>query len=169
RKTPKRDPAVLRAAVAAMKSGTSLRAASSIFEIPRSTLLLHRRNNESIIPDDPETPEVDINNVEISPIGYKTVFTQDQESVLEQFLKVANDHFGLTSKQARSLAYQYVKHINVVAPFSWHRDEMAGLEWFRSFKARHPKLNLTKPEGTNSDAMNVAEFFTNYFSVVKAE
>ncbi|XP_016983927.1 uncharacterized protein LOC108047992 [Drosophila rhopaloa] len=168
RKTPKRDPAILRGAVAAMKSGISLRAASNIFGIPRSTLLLHRRNNETIIPDDPET-EVDINDVEIAPIGYKTVFTQEQETVLEHFLYVANDYFGLTSKQTRSLAYQYVKHINVVCPISWQRDEMAGLEWFRNFKVRHPKLTLAKPEGTNMDPMNVAEFFANYFSVVKAE
>jgi len=87
---------------------------------------------------------------------------------LEHFLYVANDYFGLTAKQARSLAYQYVKQVNVACPLSWHRDEMAGLEWFRSFKVRHPKLILTKPE-RNLEPMNVAEFFANYFSVVKTE
>jgi len=87
---------------------------------------------------------------------------------LEHFLYVANDYFGLTAKQARSLAYQYVKQVNVACPLSWHRDKMAGLEWFRSFKVRHPKLILTKPE-RNLESMNVAEFFANYFSVVKTE
>ncbi|XP_017014656.1 uncharacterized protein [Drosophila takahashii] len=168
RKTPKRDPDILRGAVAAMKSGISLRAASITFGIPRSTLLLHRRNNETILPDDSVPSEVDINDVEITLVGYKGVFTTEQEAVLEDFLFIANDYFGLTAKQARSLAYQYVKKADVLCPFSWHRDQMAGLEWFRSFKARHPKLILTKPE-QNVEPMNLSEFFENYFSVEKTE
>jgi len=77
RKTLKRDPAILRKAVVAMKLGVSLRAAAREFQIPRSTLLLHRRNNENRTPEGEETTErpteVNVDNINIVAKGFKMV------------------------------------------------------------------------------------------------
>lgn len=72
RKTEKKDPEILRRAVAAMKLGMPLRAAAREFEIPRSTLLLHRRNNENAKGADLPT-EVNLENINITSKGFKTV------------------------------------------------------------------------------------------------
>jgi len=101
------------------------------------------------------------------------VLSAQQEISFENHLLHASDiYFGFTSIQARSLAYQYAKQMNIDYPHSWDRDEMAGLEWFRSFMSRHPKLSLRKPEATSLarasafNPTNVAAFFANYFSVM---
>lgn len=75
RKTPKRDPQILHRAVAAMALGSSLRETARNFDIPRSTLLLHRRNNEAIRGKEGNAPptEVDIDTITIVEKGFKTV------------------------------------------------------------------------------------------------
>lgn len=74
RKTPKRDPAILRRAVAAMTLGSSLRAAAHEFEVLRSTLLLHRRNNGTTLEGDEAArpTEVNIDDLKIAEKGFKT-------------------------------------------------------------------------------------------------
>ena len=72
---PKRDPAILRRALAAMALGSSLRAAARELGIPRSTLLLHRRNNATT-PEGDKTErltEVNVDNFKIAEKGFKTV------------------------------------------------------------------------------------------------
>lgn len=75
RKTPKRDPGILRRAVAAMAFGTSLRAVAREFKIPRSTLLLHRRNNVTTTEkEDTAMPtEINVDDFKIAEKGFKTV------------------------------------------------------------------------------------------------
>lgn len=76
KKVPKRDPLVLRRAVAAMKMGMSLRTASREFDVPRSTLLLHRRNNENNNEQSEPPQEVNIDQINIVTKGFKTVITE---------------------------------------------------------------------------------------------
>ena len=103
------------------------------------------------------------------------VLSKEQEDSLEEhLLRLADIYFGLNPIDARVLAYQYAKQLKVSYPFSWDREEMAGLEWFRNFMSRHPRLSLRKPEATSSarasafNPTNVAAFFSNYFTVMDA-
>lgn len=103
------------------------------------------------------------------------MLSEQQENFLERhLLRLSDIYFGLNPIDARSLAYQYAKTLNVSYPSSWVREEMAGLEWFRGFMSRHPRLSLRKPEATSLarasafNPTNVAAFFANYFAVMDA-
>lgn len=59
-------------------------------------------------------------------------------------------------------------HINNIKfPVSWSSEKMAGIEWLRSFRSRHPDLSLKKPEACSlarATAFNretVNTFFNN--------
>lgn len=101
------------------------------------------------------------------------MLSAEQELACENhFLHASDIYFGLATIQARSLAYQYAKELDIDYPHTWDRDELAGLEWFRSFMSRHPKLSLRKPEATSLarasafNRSNVDAFFQNYFRVM---
>ncbi|KAL1489041.1 hypothetical protein ABEB36_013986 [Hypothenemus hampei] len=73
RKTPVHDPDVIKQAVAAMKLGMSLCAVALDFNIPRLTLLLHRRNNEAVAEGDGGVTEVNLDHLRSVTIGHATV------------------------------------------------------------------------------------------------
>lgn len=54
--------------------------------------------------------------------------------------------YGLPSKDVCRVAYQMATINNIKCPDSWKKEEMAGKEWLRCFKSRHPDLSMKKPE-----------------------
>lgn len=93
RKTEKRDPELLKRAVAAMKLGMSLRAAAREFEIPRSTLLLHRRNNTTA-----ETANTEEENVlRASEIDLSTLTITTKERHTVRFKRLNRYRFKSTT------------------------------------------------------------------------
>lgn len=109
----------------------------------------------------------------ILPYILLQVFTKEEEDALEQHMLYLSDiYFGLTAKQARSLAYEYAKKLDIVHPDNWNRHQLAGLEWFRLFIKRHPRLSLRKSEATSLarvsafNRTNVTAFFGNYCKVM---
>lgn len=81
--------------------------------------------------------------------------------------------YGLTTKDCRCVAYQMAKANNIKIPQSWIDPEMAGFEWLRSFRKKHPEISLRKPEAcslaraTAFNKHNIESFFSNLKSVME--
>ena len=93
------------------------------------------------------------------------VFTNEQEELLEAYLKEASEvFFGLRPREVRSLAYECAMHHNITVPNSWIENKTAGVEWFRSLRKRR-RLSIRVPEATSLgrasgfNRSNVGEFF----------
>ncbi|KAJ8912459.1 hypothetical protein NQ315_002825 [Exocentrus adspersus] len=81
--------------------------------------------------------------------------------------QAAKYHYGLTRKEAKTLAYQYAEQNNKIMPQKWHETGTAGREWLRWFMKRHKSLSLRTPESTSLarstsfNNTNVSNFFQN--------
>ncbi|XP_047103685.1 MFS-type transporter clz9-like [Schistocerca piceifrons] len=76
------------------------------------------------------------------------IFTVEEEETLAVDITTAgNIHYGLTSKTARIVAYEYATRNGKSVPQNWEREKMAGLEWLRAFMKRN-RLSLRTPEQT---------------------
>lgn len=98
----------------------------------------------------------------------RQVFIPQQEELLASYLKKASKmNYGLTSMQARKLAYQYATKLNLKFPQQWCTAKQAGSEWWYGFKNRQKDLSLRKPESTSLsrstsfNRTNVNNFFDN--------
>ncbi len=59
------------------------------------------------------------------------IFTRKQESHLEEyFVHSANIYHGLAPKEIRKLAFQCGQQFHIHMPPSWHKNRMAGKDWF---------------------------------------
>lgn len=74
----------------------------------------------------------------------------------------------------RKRAYDYASVLpHCKYPEKWDEDKLAGIEWLKGFRKRHPSISLRKPENTSAaraSAFNrhtVNEFFNNYESVLR--
>lgn len=62
------------------------------------------------------------------------VFNDNEENLLEQYLKQASDiYFGLAPKEVRKLAYSYGIALNKKLPPKWPTTQMAGSDWSPAF------------------------------------
>lgn len=81
--------------------------------------------------------------------------------------------YGLCSKGVRCFAYQIAKAKNIQCLANWEKDQMAAIEWLRSYKSRHPELTPKKPEAcsvgraTAFDKETARPFFDNLKNVVE--
>ncbi|KAK4883920.1 hypothetical protein RN001_000191 [Aquatica leii] len=91
------------------------------------------------------------NSVEINleRVGYfngQTVFSEEQKTVLADYLKRACDiYYGLTPKELRKFAYQYATANNLQVPGSWTKNKIAGADWYTAFIKRNNTLSLKTP------------------------
>ncbi|KAF2891884.1 hypothetical protein ILUMI_14289 [Ignelater luminosus] len=104
------------------------------------------------------------------------VFSDEQENALKQYYqKCALLFYGLSTKDCRHVAYQMAVHNNVKVPTTWVENEMAGIDWLRGFRQRHPDLSLRKPEACSlarATAFNretVKTFFENLENVIRRD
>lgn len=102
------------------------------------------------------------------------VFNDNEESLLEQYLKQASDiYFGLSPKEMRKLAYSYGTALKKKIPPKWCDTQMAGADWFTGYLRRHPTLALRKPQATSLaratsfNKNNVNNFFDNLATVME--
>ncbi|RUS83591.1 hypothetical protein EGW08_008645 [Elysia chlorotica] len=80
---------------------------------------------------------------------HKKVFDGEQERELANYIHCCSErHFGLSSVEARKLAYQCAKKFTIPTPPSWDREQIAGEDWFLSFRKRH-QFSLRKAENTS--------------------
>lgn len=77
------------------------------------------------------------------------VFTAEEEQLLEEYIiKCSRLNYGLTYLMIRKTAYEYAVHMGR-CPKKWEENNLAGIDWLRSFMKRHKTLSLRKPENTS--------------------
>lgn len=143
----KRDiicPDALTKAVKEAKCGmNSLRKVAAKYNIPKSTIFKYMQMHKST--------NLDQTTIELLKCDVRRVFDKDEELQLyEYFKEAAYLYMGLTTKQARDLAYQFaVAKEKTNVPESWKKNKCAGIGWLRYFRQRFPILSLRKPEPTS--------------------
>ncbi|XP_039304754.1 uncharacterized protein LOC105194808 isoform X6 [Solenopsis invicta] len=144
---------MLRLAVLEVQKGKSLKQISRDYNISRTTLLRHKRANNHIIATETSkaaSPILTTSDIHIREKGRLTVFNEQQEKLLEEYLIHCSDiYFGTTTKDACSLAYQLASKLQIEMPENWKKDELARRKWFYGFMQRHPNLTLENPEATS--------------------
>lgn len=103
----------------------------------------------------------------------KKIFSEEQEnSIKDYIIECANKFYGLTSKDCRRIAYQMAIINKISTPENWKKEKMAGRDWLRGFRVRHPELSVKKPEAcslaraTAFNRVNVTKFFNNLKEVL---
>ncbi|XP_064641955.1 uncharacterized protein LOC135496524 [Lineus longissimus] len=106
----------------------------------------------------------------------RKIFSEEQENSLAEYLVTASRMFyGLTSLECRRLAFEMAKVNTIPCPPKWANEEAAGIEWYKGFMKRHPRLSLRSPEGcslsraTSFNPHNVAVFFSNLKAIMQRE
>lgn len=156
---------ILEEAIRAVLEGKSVREAAREYSITKSTLWnyvkAHQTSGSATV------------NVKLGRNDTQQVFSKEQESELASYLdKAARLHYGLTKKDARSLAFQYADINNINCPEKWKTEKLAGKQWLRGFLKRWSELSLRKPEATSLarstsfNKENVKKFFENYKEVL---
>lgn len=164
-KRPIPSKGVMEAAVQdVMINNLSIRTAADKYKVAKSAIGRYvkqiKANKES--PEFSYHPKFDVHRV----------FSLEEEQQLVDYLKyAASVHYGLTIYQTRKLAFEYASALGKNVPM-WTENKIAGISWYRMFRARHADLSLRKPEATSlarSTAFNkstVTAFFTNYKNVL---
>lgn len=117
-----------------VKSGIRIRKASEECQLKYTTVRLYV-NKMKANPETRLTPNYEVNKI----------FTSEQEKEIAEYIEYCVQLFyGLTTKDCRRVVYQMAKANNIKIPQSWIYSEMAGLEWLRSFRKRHPEISLSK-------------------------
>lgn len=81
---------------------------------------------------------------------YVTVFTNEQETELVEYIKLMEARFyGLTSMELRTLAFELAEKNNIDHSFN-KTHKIAGADWLRGFLKRHPDITYRKPEATSA-------------------
>lgn len=127
--------AALKAAVNAVKNASaSKKAAAREYGIPRPTLIRYLQREQEIL--------------QLGAFG--PVFTPAEElELVKHIIDFESTCYGITAMEARSLAYQLAEKNNKVHRFN-NSTKLAGVDWFRSFRKRHPELSLRSPEPTSA-------------------
>ena len=106
-------------------------------------------------------------NITFGYIRNRMIFTVEQESEIETYLKTAASiFFGLTPLDVRKLSYEYALVLTIDVPESWRYSKIAGADWFYGFLKRHPGLSIRQPEATSLaratsfNQHNVENFYT---------
>ena len=152
----------IKLAIAHMKRTTdSIQKTATEFGIPRSTLRGYI------------TKENVGHDVTVGYAMARRVFTEDQETELENYLRHACAiYFGLTPEDCRELAYACAQKYGITYPESWDVNKRAGYDWYHAFMRRHPGLSLRTPESTSLgrasafNKANVSVFFEKLGSVL---
>lgn len=158
---------IMKDALLEIASGKKIRAVAKEKNIPFSTLQRYAAKAKAAstrIDDMRLVPHYDINKV----------FTEEQEQALtEYYNNCALMFYGLTTKDCRKVAYEMAIINKIKIPNSWVTNQMAGIDWLKSFRKRHSELSLRKPEACslaratafNKETVNI--FFDNLEKVYK--
>ena len=148
-------PNIMKRAVQAVKDGTSVRDAAKMFEVAKSTLCRYvGKTTQS--PDARLQPNYQ----------HKLIFSEAQEKVLSDYIiTCSNMFYGLSTIEARTIAYEMALQNDIKFPVSWNNNKMAGKEWLYHFRQRHPKLSLRTPEATSLARASVEKTNASAFTI----
>ncbi|XP_072389296.1 uncharacterized protein [Diabrotica undecimpunctata] len=166
KRTPVDSQKLKEAVLDVINNGTSLKGTASRYQINVMTLKRYVRRQRS-------------ENVEITYYpDYKKaqIFTNAEENMFKDYLDVASKlHHGLTTKQAKELAYEFAVRNNKKIPASWNKHKQASYDWLYGFLKRMKTLSLRSPEatsltrGTSFNRNNVSKFFINLKTVLESK
>lgn len=161
---------VMKAAVAEVLSGRSIRDVAQQFDVKRSTL--QRYVQKKKVSTEEGTHEVDDSNRYEPNYRAAQIFSEKQEIMIAEYLMLASKmNYGLTPTEAMKLAYEFAEVNHISVPAKWEETKKAGIEWFRNFMKRNKSLSIRSPEATSLsratsfNKKNVDEFFKNLESV----
>lgn len=166
RKIGKHTQEEMKIALNLIKDGKKIRQAARETNIPFTTL---QRYYKKLCESSTEE------NVRLVPnYCVNMIFSAEEEKILKDYFRnCANLFYGLTIKECRQVAYEMAQRNNKKIPISWHTNQMAGRDWLRSFRSRHPDLSLRKPEACSLARASafrreaVEVFFSNVENVIK--
>ncbi|KAB0804091.1 hypothetical protein PPYR_01061 [Photinus pyralis] len=127
----------LEAAIAAIKTGRSIREVSKTFEIPRSTIQKRMKNSNN-----------------------------EEQELAAHVIKLSKLFYGVSRDEIKKCAYEYAVKNNIKSPFNKEK-KVAGNDWLSGFLKRNPTLSLRKPEPTSVNRITafnkeqVSLFFEN--------
>lgn len=104
------------------------------------------------------------------------VFSEENESLLEDYLKKAADvYLRLSPLEVRKFASQYANALSMKCiPHQWMENKCAGIDCFQKFMKRHPTISIRTPESTslaracsfNKTNPSIKAFFANLGTVL---
>ena len=114
----------------------------------------------------------DTNTIAFTPnYSCRKVFTDNEENELEQYLlKASKMHYGLVSKQVRSLAFEFAKKNNKPFPKSWTENLRAGEDWFNGFMRRDTRschYVVRRPPVFLGQQVLIKRMFKNFMIICK--
>ncbi|KAJ4430341.1 hypothetical protein ANN_22557 [Periplaneta americana] len=120
-------------AIKAVNDGRSVKSASKMFNIPRTTL----------------RDRLKASNTEKPALGRKPLFSEEQEKELRDHLLLLSKLFyGFSITELRRLAFDLAEANKI--PHSFNRvTKLAGPDWVYGFLKRNPEISLRKPEATS--------------------
>ncbi|KAK9728861.1 DDE superfamily endonuclease [Popillia japonica] len=121
------------------KRGMPYKTASRIFQVPLMSLKRRVKNKNKFATGS------------IKHLGsMTTTFTADQENeLINHVLDFEIRMYGLTAIDLRRLAFQLAERNNIPHKFS-RLKQIAGYDWLKGFKNRHPEIALRAPEATSA-------------------
>lgn len=153
-----------RAAQLVLNENVSLREVCRVFELSKSSLSRFIKR----VQDDPTNLR----------FGYGTprkIFNMEQEaSLTEYLLKLAQIFHGIGPKEVRRMAYDCAIKFKISMPEAWLRNKMAGKDWMTAFLTRNTRLSIRKSEATrlsrstSFNKTNVQEFYSKLANVMKS-
>lgn len=160
KRTQKYNQNVINVATKSVRDGSlTLLAASTLFDVPRSTLRRHL-------------------DKKLQPVGVRSIFTPLQEKHLaSRVIYLAERGFPMRVEDLCSLAYAYGKKLHRrkkllrPLPVNWHTTKKATYDWLCGFRSRHLEITLRIPEGlsaSRAQAFNkkrVESFFEQYLAI----
>lgn len=151
-------PGTMVKSVAACKEGMSVKQASIRYDIPRTTLTRHVKQQVS---------------GECMLGRFKPVFNCEMETELSKHIMDMQERFyGLMPCDVRKLAYEFAETLKIRHPFSKF-EKMAGEDWLGGFLKRHQELAIRKPEATSIgraigfNKPQVDKFYQNLHSLIQ--
>lgn len=157
RKIGGHDARDMKKAVDLVKNGMSIHKAATECNLKYSTVRRYVKKHETH--DNARfVPNYEVN----------AIFSREQEEILKAYIsECALMFYGLTAKETRQLAFELAIANKLKVPSSWLSNQMAGVDWLRSFRKRHSDISLRKPEAcslaraTAFNRTNVKLFFNN--------
>lgn len=81
---------------------------------------------------------------------FEQVFSvQQEQELVEHVIKLESRLYGISCHDMRSLAFQLAERNGISHPFN-RETGLAGTDWLRAFRRRHPELTLRVPEATSA-------------------
>lgn len=141
----------INAALKDMKNGMSLREATQMYHVPRSTLYCKAKN---------------IYPVECSK-GPPTILTKEEESRITEWIIYCCDRgFPISRNQLLDSVHSLVTELKRSTPFT---NNKPGRHWYEGFRRRHPELCLRVAQNlTRTRASATENVLRNWFAEVYA-